>query len=355
MRLGVAAALIDGRRLSGDVEIQDGRIARAGLPPARSGLAVPGFVDLHVNGFAGVDFMTADPVAYTRARDAMLATGTTAFQPTFISAPEATLRGALEALPGDVIGAHLEGPFLSPRRLGAHDPAHRADPDTARLIRSLHRVTMVTLAPELPGADALVDALTARGIAVSAGHSDATAREAHAAFDKSVRTVTHLFNAMRPSTTRAPSLAFAALARDDVIVQVIADLHHVAPDTLRVAAKAAAGRLALVTDATAAAAMPDGEYTLAGRPIVSRDGVVRDPHGGLAGTALTMLDAVRNLHGLGVPLDEALRAASETPARVIRRADLGRLVPGGRADLVVLDDRLEVRRVLVNGGERVGR
>jgi N-acetylglucosamine-6-phosphate deacetylase len=136
---------------------------------------------------------------------------------------------------------------------------------------------------------------------------------------------------------------------------VIVDLHHVAPDTVLVAWQAASHRFALVTDAAPAAGMGDGDFVLGGRRIRAADGVVRGPEGQLAGSALTMIDAVRNLHGLGVALEDALRAASEVPARVVGRRDVGRLAPGARADVVVLDDRLEVRRVLVDGGERVAR
>jgi N-acetylglucosamine-6-phosphate deacetylase len=256
-----------------------------------------------------------------------------------------------------VLGAHIEGPFLSPKRLGVHDSRGLSAPDLALLRRLLEpaRVSQVTLAPELPGAFELIDELVARGIAVSAGHTDATAAEAHLAFDRGVRTVTHLFNAMRHSTPRDPSIALASLARPEVIVQVIVDLHHVASDTVLVAWQAATHRFALVTDAAPAAGMGDGEFVLGGRRIHAADGVVRGPEGQLAGSALTMIDAVRNLHGLGVALEDALRAAGEVPARVARRRDLGRLVPGARADVVILDDRLDVRRVLVDGGERVAR
>ena len=212
----------------------------------------------------------------------------------------------------------------------------------------------MTLAPELPGAFELVDELVARGVTVSAGHTDATAAEAHLGFDRGITTVTHLFNAMRPSTSRDPSIGFAALAREDVLVQMIVDLHHVAPDTVKVAWNAAAGRLALVTDAAPAAGMGDGEFVLGGRRIEAEDGVVRGPEGQLAGSTLTMIEAVRNLHGLGVKLEAALGAASEVPARVAGRPDLGRLAPGAPADVVVLDDRLEIRQVLVDGRERVG-
>ncbi len=362
MKLGVEAALVDGRLLRGDVSVEDGVIGAVGLSGSGSGIAAPGFVDLQVNGFAGIDLMAADRDGYARVGEALLEAGTTAFQPTFVTAPEAAHLDALRGMPVNgigphVLGAHLEGPFLSPRRMGVHDARGRSAPDLALLRRLLDggRVSQVTLAPELPGAFELIDELVARGVVVSAGHTDATAAEAHLAFDRGVRTVTHLFNAMRNSTARDPSIALAALARADVVVQVIVDLHHVASDTVVVAWQAASQRFALVTDAAPAAGMGDGDFVLGGRRIRAADGVVRGPEGQLAGSALTMIEAVRNLHGLGVSLEDALRAASEVPARVLGRRDVGRLEPGARADVVVLDDRLEVRRVLVDGGERVAR
>ena len=361
MKLGVEAALIDGQIVPGDVSVDDGVVREFGLSGPGSGIAAPGFVDLQVNGFAGVDLMATDHEGYVRVGEALLATGTTAFQPTFVTAGEGALLDALRAMPADgigarVLGAHLEGPFLSPRRAGVHDPAFLSAPDLALLRRLLDvaPVRQMTLAPELPGAFELIDELVRRGITVSAGHTDATAAEAHLAFDRGVTTVTHLFNAMRPSTARDPSIALASLARHGVVVQVIVDLHHVATDTVLVAWNAARGRFALVTDAAPAAGMGDGSFVLGGRRIEAEDGVVRGPEGQLAGSALTMLEAVRNLHGLGVGLGEALRAASEVPARVAGRPELGRLVPGAPADVVVLDDRLEIRRVLVDGRERVG-
>jgi N-acetylglucosamine-6-phosphate deacetylase len=356
MRLGVEAALVDGALVPGDVEVEGETVAAVALGGGRGrGIAAPGFVDLQVNGFAGVDFMHTDREGYARAGEAILATGTTAYQPTFITAFEDDLVAALQTMPSapEIIGAHVEGPFISERRLGVHPPEARRAPDRALLERLLAAgdVHQVTLAPELSGALELIDVLHDRGVVVSAGHSDATAPEAHAAFDRGVRTVTHLFNAMRPLVPRDPGIALAALARADVAVQVIADLHHVAADTLLTAWRAARGRLALVTDAVAAAGMGDGEFVIAGRPLVSSGGVVRGPEGQLGGSVLTMIDAVRNLHGLGVPLAEALTAASAVPARIARRPDLGRLAPGARADVVVLDDDLEILRVLVAGRE----
>jgi N-acetylglucosamine-6-phosphate deacetylase len=348
--------MVDGRIVGGDVEVVDGVVSAVGLGGGGSGLAAPGFVDLQVNGFAGVDFSSADHDGYVRAGAAMLATGTTAFQPTFVTAPAQALVAALQGMPVDgvgprVLGAHLEGPFLSLRRLGAHAAEHRCDPEGALLERLLGSgpVRQVTLAPELPGALELVDELVRRGITVSAGHTDATADEAHAAFERGVTTVTHLHNAMRPSTARDPGIVGAALARPDVAIQLIVDGHHLAPDTVRVASRAAAGRLALVSDAVGAAAAGDGDYRLGERTVHAEGGVVRGPEGQLAGSALTMIEAVRNLHALGVELEECLSAASTVPARIARRPDLGRIEVGAPADIVILDDRLEVTRVLMRG------
>jgi len=361
MRLGVGAALVEGRLQPGDVEVADGRVTATGLAsPNGRGFAVPGFVDLQVNGFAGVDFLEADADGYRRAGEALLETGVTSYLPTFITAPEDRLLAALRAVPAEaygprILGVHLEGPFLSPRRLGIHPESARSDPDVAVLERLLAAgpVRLVTLAPELPGADELIRTLLRHEIAISCGHSDATAEEANAAFDAGVRTVTHLFNAMRPFAHRDPGIAGAALARDDVVVQIIVDGVHVAPETARVVWRAAAGRVALVTDATAGAGLTDGTYRLGGLDIDVRDGVARGPSGALAGSTLTMIDAIRNLCALDVPLERAVEAATEVPARVLRVPAAGRIAPGLPADLVVLTEELGIERVLVEGTDRV--
>jgi N-acetylglucosamine-6-phosphate deacetylase len=360
MRLGVEAALVGRRLVVGDVETVDGRIARYGLAsPNGNGIVTPGFVDLQVNGFSGVDFLDADAAGYRRASEALLETGVTAFLATFITAPEEQLLAALRAVPrrvngARVLGVHLEGPFLAPERLGIHPSSARRDPDVELLERLVAAgpVRVVTLAPERPGAFDLIDLLRRRGITVSCGHSDATAAEANAAFDRGVRTVTHLFNAMRPFGHRDPGIAGAALARDDVVVQIIVDGAHLAPETARVVWRAAAGRVALVTDAVAGAGEEDGVYGLGGLDVEIRDGVARGPDGSLAGTAMTMIDAVRNLHALGVPLPDALAAATVIPARVLG-APVGRLAVDAPADIVVLNDNLDVERVFVRGDARV--
>ena len=207
----------------------------------------------------------------------------------------------------------------------------------------------MTLAPELGGAEHLIDRLLERGVAVSLGHSDATAEQADAAFDRGARSVTHVFNAMRPLLHRDPGIVGAALARDDVIVTVILDGIHLAPETARVVWNAASGRVALITDAVAAAGVADGSYSLGNFDVLAREGTVRGPDGVLAGTVLTMIEAVRNLHAFGATLEEAIDAATTVPARVLGDPDLGRLGVGLPADILVLDDRLDIERVLVAG------
>jgi N-acetylglucosamine-6-phosphate deacetylase len=361
MRLGVEAALVGGRLVPGDVETIDGRIAAYGLSsPNGNGIATPGFVDLQVNGFAGIDFLEADADGYRRASEALLETGVTAFLATFITAPEEHLLAALQNVPrrfdgARVLGVHLEGPFVAPERLGIHPPSQRRDPDEELLERlvSAGPVRLVTLAPERPGAFDLIDLLRGRGITVSCGHSDATSDEATAAFDRGVRAVTHLFNAMRPFLHRDPGIAGAALARDDVVVQLILDGSHLAPETAQVVWRAAEGRVALVTDSFAGAGGVDGIYSLGGLEIEVRDGVARGPDGSLAGTTIRMLDAVRNLHALGVPLADALDAATAVPARVIGARSVGSIDVDEAADVVVLNDNLEIERVFVRGDARV--
>jgi N-acetylglucosamine-6-phosphate deacetylase len=360
MRLGVEAALVRGELVAGDVEVEDGRIVAVGLPGGTRGrVAIPGFVDLQVNGYGGVDFLSASTDDYERAGEALLLAGVTAYQPTFITSAEATAVEAVRALPQGlrgprVLGAHLEGPFLSPDRPGTHPLEHLRAPDVALLDRLLDagNVTQMTLAPELPGADDLVARLLDRGVAVSAGHTNATAEEAHHAFDRGVGGVTHVFNAMRPFRSRDPGIAGAALTRPGVVIAMVVDGHHLADETVRLVWACAAGRVVLVTDAIAAAGNGGnaGTFQLGDVEVEVGEGAApMRGDGTLAGTVLTMIDAVRNLHALGVPFEDAVGAATEVPARFLGREDVGCLAPGAPADVVVLDDRLEIQAVLCAG------
>jgi N-acetylglucosamine-6-phosphate deacetylase len=366
MRLGVAAALVDGLEVVGDVEIADGRIAAVGLSPAGgSGLAVPGFVDLQVNGFAGVDFLSAAPEDYAAAGEGLAATGVTACQPTLITAPPEALARALGAAAGAsangaaacpvrLLGVHLEGPFLSPAWPGAHPAEHLRAPGQALMDELLAAgpVAALTLAPELPGALELIEALSARGVNVRIGHTDADAATATAAFDRGASAITHIHNAHRPFSPRDPGPAGAALARDDVTVTAIVDGIHLADETVQIVRRAAGSRLCLVSDAIAAAGLGDGHYRLGEVEIDVRDGRSTRADGTLAGSVGTLDAAVRRLVAAGATLAEAIHAASRAPAILAGRPELGTLAPGSAADVAVLDADLRVVRTLVDGAER---
>jgi N-acetylglucosamine-6-phosphate deacetylase len=362
MRLGVEAALVHGELVPGDVSIEGGRIVEVGLSGGTHGLiAIPGLVDIQNNGFGGVDFLRASTEDYRNAGEALLQTGVTAYQPTFITASETAHVEALRALPTSgvgphVIGAHLEGPFLSPERPGMHPAEHLQAPDRALLDRLLDagHVTEMTLAPELPGCELLIGRLRERGVAVSAGHTNATAEEANRGFDLGIAGLTHIFNAMRPLRSRDPGVAGAALTRPDVIVKMIVDGHHLAHETVQVVWACAAGRVALITDAMAGAGAGGGTFRLGDVAVEVEEGAVPMlENGTIAGSVLTMIDAVRNLHALGVPFEQAVGAATEVPARLLGLDDIGVLEPGGPADVVVLDDRLEIQSVLCAGTHEV--
>ncbi len=360
--LGVSAALVDGDLLPGDVRIEGDQVVEVGLPPAAGGrIAVPGLVDLQVNGFGGVDLMAADVEEMRALAHALPRHGVTAFLPTLITAAATDTDRALDRLSeafatyddtsARCLGVHLEGPYLSPRRLGTHPKEHRRDPDQAELDgwRKRGDVVAVTIAPELPGALDIVRSLAADGVLVSLGHSDATAHEAALGFDAGARTVTHLFNAMSPMGHREPGLPGTALSRTDIVVQLVLDGHHLAPEVVRVVWAAARGRVVLVTDATAAAGRPDGRYELAGVDLDVTDGAVRNNDGSLAGSALTLPAAIANAVALGVGTVEALRAVTSAPAALIGRDDIGVLRPGSRADIVVLGDDLALEQTYVGG------
>lgn len=375
MRVFAGATVFDGARLlpGHAVAVAGGRVVAvtpAEAAPAgervtlAGGVLAPGFVDLQVNGGDGIMLdAAAGPVGIARICAAHGRLGTTGLLPTLITdTPEATaavieagVAAAAAGVPG-FLGLHLEGPHLDPRRKGAHDPRlirPMEAADVAALAAAAARLPalVVTLAPAA-ARPAQVAALAAAGVIVSLGHADCTAAEARACFDAGARLVTHLFNAMSPLGHREPGLVGAALDDGRASVGLIADGVHVAPEPLRVAlaAKRGPGGLFLVTDAMAPAGTAMTEFRLGGRRILRRGGRLTLEDGTLAGADCDMPHCLRTLAAAGLDLAAALRLATAAPAEALGRADLGRLAPGARADLVHFDDGLALRGVW-RGGE----
>jgi N-acetylglucosamine-6-phosphate deacetylase len=327
--------------------------------------ALPGFVDLHVHGGDGAQCNTAAADDVQRVARFHARHGTTSLLATTVAAPIDDLLAALAAIraaaaapaPGaaEVLGAHLEGPFLSPRWPGAMDATHFVAPDLAVADRLLAGggVRMLSLAPELPGALELVRAAAAAGVVVSMGHTGATYAEASAAVAAGARAATHVFNAMRPFHHREPGVLGAAFDLDSITCEVICDGVHVDAAAMRLLMRAKGPtRTALVTDAIEATGMPDGDYRLGARPIsVVRGRATLPGSETIAGSTLTMGRALRSAVELcGVAVEDAARMASTTPAALLGIADRKGVLAAGRdADVAILDPDLSLAGVLARG------
>ena len=377
----MAVALVNARVLSAQgwrddaaVVVEDGRIlelatrapSNAEVHDLSGRFLLPGFIDCQVNGGGGVLFNDQPGAQGIRAIGAAHRRfGTTGFLPTLISDTTDKMRtaiGAVEAaiaegVPG-VLGIHLEGPFLSRARRGVHAEKYLHAPDASelRLAESLHRgVTLLTLAPECVPTDAIRQ-LARAGVIVSVGHSNADYATVRRALDAGARGFTHLYNAMSPLTSRAPGVVGAALDDSDSWCGVIVDGHHVDAASLRVALKAKPrGKIFLVTDAMPPVGAADPSYVLNGETITARDGICQTAGGTLAGSALNMIDAVRNtIDMLEVPLDEAARMASTYPADFLGLgAEHGRVEAGHRADFTVVDQNLCVTETWIGGTREI--
>jgi N-acetylglucosamine-6-phosphate deacetylase len=355
-----------GRVIDGGVRVEGGRITgiETGGPSAGHWI-LPGFVDIHTHGGGGHSFTTGQADAARGAAAFHLRHGTTTLLASLVSGPYDALHTAVGGLAplvteGVLAGVHLEGPYLAVARCGAHDPDVLRDPSPEELSGLLDAgdgaVRMVTLAPERPGAGEAIAMLDARGVVPAIGHTDATYAQTIGAVAAGARAATHLCNGMRPVHHREPGPMVALLDSPEVVCEVIADGVHLHDGMLAfVAGVAGPDRVALVTDAVAAAGMADGEYELGGLPVVVAGGVVRlattdGTAGALAGSTLTMDAALRRALGAGVSIVDAARMAATTPARVIGLGDtVGALAVGLRADLVELDSQLRVLRVMRDG------
>jgi len=352
----------------GAIVVVDGRVAevlrapRAGALPRTIidvPIVAPGLIDLQVNGGFGLE-IGIDPTALSVLARRLPEAGVTSYLPTLISSPPATYRGALAALAelpdargARALGVHLEGPFLSPSWKGAH-PLRAIEEASNALFEELiefPELRLMTLAPELPGAQTRIRRLRDRGVQVSLGHTNATFEEFLAGVDAGAEMATHLYNAMSRFGHRAPGAIGAALTDDRVTVGLIADGVHSHPASLRLAVRAkGTERVALVTDMMAGAGMPPGRYQLGGQPVVVDDTASHLDDGTLAGAILTLDQAVRNAVRLaGVTPAQALRMATEVPARLLGLAETGRIVAGALCDLALFDEDLCVVATIING------
>ncbi|WP_089157442.1 N-acetylglucosamine-6-phosphate deacetylase [Micromonospora sp. NBS 11-29] len=350
----------------GCVEVRDGRIsAVADYPSVHDGhWILPGFVDMHTHGGGGHTFTTGDPASARQAAAFHLGHGTTTLVASLVSSPFALMRDATAAFrplveAGVLAGIHFEGPYLSADRCGAQNPEFLRDPSTEELTELVElgggAVRMVTLAPERAGATEAIELLVANGVVAAVGHTDATWAQTRAAVAAGATVGTHLFNGMRPLHHREPGPVVALLEAPNVVCELVADGVHLHDGMLGFATSVTGpDRAALITDAMAAAGMADGEYELGGQGVTVADGVARlSRDGAIAGSTLTMDAALRHAVGAGIALPDAARMVSTTPARALGLGDqVGALRTGLRADLVVLDDDLNVVRVM-RGGEWV--
>jgi len=366
----------------GIIVVEDGRIAGLGhrdemrLPPGAADFVatgmtvVPGFVDIHIHGAGGNDVMEADERALDRITSTVARHGTTSMVATTVTAPVDETRRSLEGvaryirahenaapdrLAAEIVGVHLEGPFISKARRGVHPPDSLVKPSVETFGRFLEAadglVKIVTVAPELPGALELIAAAVAAKVVAAIGHTDADYDQTRAAIQSGARHAVHMYNAMRPFEHRDPGVVGAILTDPEVTAEVIADLVHVAGPAIQVLIGAKGfDAVLLVSDGIAATGMPDGSYRLGNFEVSVKDGVARNSEGKLAGSTLTMDRALRNVVAIGVPLQDAVRMATVLPARRLGLAGKkGIIAVGADADLVALTPDLRVAGVMTRG------
>lgn len=362
--------------------VEDGRIVALGhrdevsvpegtLDYVAGGMTVvPGFVDIHIHGAGGHDVMEANARALDRVTSTVARYGTTSMVATTVTAPVEDTCKSLEGiaryirkhteesngrLGAEILGVHLEGPFISKAQRGVHPPEYLEEPSTQLLDKFLQAadglVRMITMAPELPGGIGLVGHAVAAGLVVGMGHTDANYKQAREAIRAGARHAVHTYNAMRPFTHRDPGVIAAVMTEPDVTAEIISDLVHVQGPAIQVLLGVKGFDTVLaVSDGIAATGMPDGNYRLGTFEVTVRDGICRNAEGKLAGSTLTLDRALRNLVSLGVPLVDAVRMMTILPARRLGLAGKkGIVAVGADADLVVLTPDLHVAGVMTRG------
>ena len=332
---------------------------------AKGGYIAPGFIDIHIHGSAGVDTMDGKYESLNKMSKFLAQQGVTAFYPTTVTSAWEDIYKALDAVReaiekgvdgAKVIKAHLEGPYFSKEKAGAQDVRYLRTPNLNEVKDLLKKygdiIGRITLAPELPGALEVIKYLTENGIVVALGHTNATYEQAIAAFDAGAKIANHIYNGMRAFHHREPGIVGASLTRDDVYAEMIVDQvhHHNAARKIVIRCKGTDKTL-LITDAIMAAGLPDGEYVLGRQKIIIKNGISRLPDGTLAGSTLTMINAVKNtINYLNVGLQDAIKMASYVPAKVMGLdGEKGVLKLGFDADAVVLSKELDVLLTIVEG------
>jgi N-acetylglucosamine-6-phosphate deacetylase len=335
---------------------------------ATDSTAIPGFVDVHIHGAGGHDVMEANETALSTITGRLAAFGTTSLLATTITASAddtcRSVEGIAKYISGqyqtndaraEILGIHFEGPFLSKERRGVHPTEWLQLPSAELLQRFLHAAAgnarILTIAPELLGAMPCIDAARSLGMVVSIGHTDATYEQARAAVAHGAHHATHVYNAMRPFTHRDPGVIGAVLTTPEVTAELIADGIHVDEIAMKVLlqAKGAQG-VVLISDGTSATGMPDGEYMLGGLEVTVNGGVCRNAEGRLAGSTLTLDRALRNIVGLGIPFNDAVRMLTLNPATLLGiEFKKGALRTGADADIVLLNEALEIESVWTRG------
>ena len=363
----------EGRFVSGGFRVENGRFTEvydhipegAGLD-LEGALVLPGLIDLHTHGNSGADFSDGDYAGLRKMASYLAARGVTSFAPASMTLPYDDLRAAFataarlaEEQPAGcarLLGIQMEGPFFSEKKKGAQNGAYLRLPD-AGAFRELYDgcgglIKIADVAPELEGAEAFVREAS-RLCTVSVAHTDADYEAARAAFEAGARHLTHLFNAMPPLLHRDPGVIGAAAEREDVTAELICDGLHVHPSAVRAAFRLFPGRICLISDALRCCGMPEGNYMLGGQEVTLRGRIARLADGTIAGSASTLYDCLLTAVSFGIPREQAILAATRTPARVLgREAELGAIAPGALADFIVCDGALR-RQAVYMGGERI--
>lgn len=362
-------AVVLGKALSFDAEtgkivgVVDAAPAGADVIDAEGGLVAPGLVDIHIHGYLGEDTCDAKPEGIKKMAYGVAENGVTAFLPTTMTVAKAEIEAALNAVRSlkeeskswdgaEIIGVHAEGPFINPSKKGAQAEENILVPDADFILQNADIITSVTMAPEMDKGHECIKKLAADGrVLVSMGHTDATFDEAMQAAKDGVNHATHLFNAMSALAHRNPGVVGAALASDHVSVEVIADTFHINPGLYSIVAKVKGDKMVLITDCTRAGGMPDGEYDLGGQPIFLKGIECRLADGTIAGSVLKLNHAVRNvLAHTDLPVNVVFKMASLNPAAAIGVSDrIGSLDAGKDADIIIVDDEINLKRTIKKG------